>query len=60
MNGAMLQQYPGLPKGHFPVLPTNTPWTLYEDVTTNSKGFALQSFFASTTDSITGRTQGHC
>eukprot|EP00973_Karenia_brevis_P051711 7183333-Karenia_brevis.AAC.1 len=23
MNGAMLKQYPGLPEGHFPMLPTN-------------------------------------
>eukprot|EP00973_Karenia_brevis_P072998 10138623-Karenia_brevis.AAC.1 len=51
MNGAMLQQYPGLPKVRFPMLPTNVLWKLYQDVTINSKGFA------STIDSITGRTE---
>eukprot|EP00973_Karenia_brevis_P062593 8702699-Karenia_brevis.AAC.1 len=56
MNRAMLQHYPGLPKVHFPVLPTSTQWTLYEDVTIKSKGFALQPHFASRIDSITGRT----
>eukprot|EP00973_Karenia_brevis_P051403 7139304-Karenia_brevis.AAC.1 len=56
MNGAMLEQYPGLPRSHLPVLPTNAQWTLYEEVTINSKGFALQPHFASAVDSITGRT----
>eukprot|EP00973_Karenia_brevis_P049564 6878874-Karenia_brevis.AAC.1 len=51
----MLQQYHSLPRGHFPLLPTNTPWTLYEDVTINSKGFASQPHFASTVNSIIGR-----
>eukprot|EP00973_Karenia_brevis_P045900 6355847-Karenia_brevis.AAC.1 len=51
----MLQQYPGLPRNRFPMLPTNTPWTLYEDVAINSRGFALQPHFASTMDSIIGR-----
>eukprot|EP00973_Karenia_brevis_P016585 2270089-Karenia_brevis.AAC.1 len=55
MHGTMLQQYPGLPNGHFPLLPTNTQWASYEDVTINSKEFALQPHFASTIDSITGR-----
>eukprot|EP00973_Karenia_brevis_P090612 12403431-Karenia_brevis.AAC.1 len=55
MNGAMLQRYPGLPRGHFPVLHPNTQWTPYEDVTINSKGFALQPHSASKNDSITGR-----
>eukprot|EP00973_Karenia_brevis_P004894 674385-Karenia_brevis.AAC.1 len=56
MNGAMLEQHPGLPRDHSLVLPTNTQWTLYEDVTINSKGFTTQPHFASTIDSITGRT----
>eukprot|EP00973_Karenia_brevis_P088819 12318453-Karenia_brevis.AAC.1 len=56
MHGTMLKQYPGLPDGHFPVLPTNTPWTLYEDVTINSKGLAMQPHSASTIHSIIGRT----
>eukprot|EP00973_Karenia_brevis_P091768 12409040-Karenia_brevis.AAC.1 len=47
MDAAMLEQYPALPRGHSPVLPTNTQWTLYEDVTINSKGFALQPQYCS-------------
>eukprot|EP00973_Karenia_brevis_P063113 8774880-Karenia_brevis.AAC.1 len=56
MNRATLEQYPGLPRNPLPVLPTNARWTLYEDVTINSRGFALQPHFASPIDSITGRT----
>eukprot|EP00973_Karenia_brevis_P012084 1639933-Karenia_brevis.AAC.1 len=39
-----------------PRIISRTKWKLYEDVTINSKGFALQPYFASRIDSITGRT----